>query len=162
MRKFNVKLFLILMGIAVVLAAGLFGVAYLQKPRIARALLWQARRQEDQGETRRMAKYLQRYLEFVPNDQAQKAHLGLVWTSDGYEKEPRTRLRGIDLLNQVLAKEPNQPDLRRAVVKTALDASILDTKTARDHLQILWKDMQEAAATTSAKDMGEVKSLWGH
>jgi tetratricopeptide (TPR) repeat protein len=161
MRKFNVKLFLVLMGIAVVLAAGLFGVSYVQKPRIARALLWQARRQEDQGETRRMAKYLQRYLEFVPNDQAEKAHLGRVWTSDVYEKEPRTRLRGMDLLTQVLAKEPDQPELRRTVVKTALDPAILDTKTARDHLEILWRETQAVEANANPRDLGELESLWG-
>ena len=97
MRKFNVKLFLILMVVVIVGVGGLFGASYLQKPRIARALLWHARRQEDQGEKRKMAKYLERYLEFVPTDQAEKAHLGKVWTSDVYEKEPRVRLRGLAL-----------------------------------------------------------------
>ncbi len=161
MRKFNAKLFLVLMAIVAVVTGTMFGVSYLQKPRIARALLWHSRKQEDQGDTRQMAKYLQRYLEFVPTDLAEKAHLGRVWTSEAYQKEPRVRLRGMELLTEVLTKEPNQPDLRRLVVKTALDPYINDTKTARDNLQILWNDMQAAPNTTNPKDTGEIESLWG-
>jgi hypothetical protein len=158
MRKFNVKLFLVLMTVAGVATAGLFGVYYLQKPRIAHALRWQARRMEDQGETRKMARYLQRYLEFVPTDTGVKAQLGKIWVSEEYQREPRTRLRGMDLLTQVLAKEPDQPELRLLVVKTALDPTILDTKTARDNLQILEKDLKGAADKTSPKDRGEVEA----
>src|SRR5260370_11320107 len=130
MRKFNVKFFLVLMTVAVVATAGLFGVYYLQKPRIAHALRWQARRMEDQGETRKMARYLQRYLEFVPTDTGVKAQLGKMWVSEEYHKEPRTRLRGIDLLTQVLAKQPHQPELRVLVSKAARDPTIFDTTEA--------------------------------
>src|SRR5260370_21543648 len=66
-RKINYKLLLVFMGAAVVLTGGLFAVQYFQSKRIARALLWQANRAEEQSQFDRMARYLQRFLEFAPD-----------------------------------------------------------------------------------------------
>src|SRR5207302_5211637 len=94
MRKFNVKLFLILMAGVVVVGGALFGVHYLQYQRIASALLYQANRAEEQGQTERMATYLQRYLEFAPHDTAARARLGKAWAGDESITSPRTRRKG--------------------------------------------------------------------
>jgi tetratricopeptide (TPR) repeat protein len=161
MRKFNAKLFLILVAAAAVTAGGLFGVHYLQYQRIARALLYQANRAEEQGQTERMAGYLKSYLEFAPHDTAARARLGKAWAGDAFVASPRTRLRGADQLNQVLIKEPDHPDLRKAVIKVALYPNTLRPKMARDHLEALWQDAQKQGEALPAKERGELESLWG-
>jgi tetratricopeptide (TPR) repeat protein len=161
MRKFNAKLFLILVAAVAVAAAALFGVHYLQYQRIARALLYQANRAEEQGQTERMASYLKAYLEFAPHDTAARARLGKAWASDEFLASPRTRLRGADQLNRVLIKDPDRPELRKAVIKVALFPNTLRPKMARDHLQALWQDAQKLGATLSTKERGELESLWG-
>ena len=161
MRKFNVKLFLILMAGVVVLGGALFGIHYLQYRRIASALLYQADRAEEQGQSERVAKYLKDYLEFAPQDTAAKKRLGLAWTSEAFASDPRTRLKGVDLLNQVLIKEPNQPDLHKAIVRVALYPTTARPKIARDHLQPLWTDAQKPDANLTTKERGEVESFWG-
>src|SRR5581483_2298617 len=161
MRKFNVKLFLILMAGVVVLGGALYGVHYLQYQRIARALLYQANRAEEQGQVERGAKYLKDYLEFAPHDTAAKKRLGLAWTSEAFVAKPRMRLRGVELLNQVLIKDPNQPELHKAIVRVSLYPATPNPKAARDHLQPLWNDAQKADANLSTKERGEIESLWG-
>jgi tetratricopeptide (TPR) repeat protein len=161
MRKFNTKLFLILVAGAAVAAAALFGVHYLQYQRIARALLYQANRAEEQGQTERMAGYLKAYLEFAPHDTAARARLGKAWAGDAFVAQPRARLRGADQLNKVLITEPDHPDLRRAVLKVALHPDTLRPKMARDHLEVLWRDAQKRDGGLSTKERGELESLWG-
>src|SRR5438093_1388587 len=160
MRKFNVKLFLILVAGAAVAAGVLFGVHYLQYQRIARALLFQAQRAEEQGQTERMATYLKRYLEFAPHDTAAKARLGKAWAGDEFAASPRTRLRGAELLDQVLIKEPDQPELRKAIIRVALYPNTLRPKMARDQLQTLWRDAQTPGGATSVQERGELESFW--
>ena len=137
------------------------GVHYLQDQRIGRALLFQAKRAEEQGQTERMAIYLQRYLEFAPHDTAEKARLGQIWTSDFFASSPRTRLKGVDLLTQVLIQEPNQPELSKAVIKVALHPTTPRPKMARDQLQTLWQNAQKAEAQLATKERGELESYWG-
>ena len=73
MRKINGKLFLgLLIGVAVS-AGAVFGVHHFQYQRIGQALLWQARHAEEHKDLPKMALYLQRYLEFNPHDDEQKA-----------------------------------------------------------------------------------------
>src|SRR5262249_36584950 len=131
MRKINGKLFLALLVGTAALAAGVFAVHAFQYRRIARALLFQARRAEEAGQVVRMAQYLQRYLEFNPRDHAEKARLGRAWAGDTFAGQPRVRARAASLLDEVLTYE-DDPDLRRLVVKLSLD--LRDTKRARDHL----------------------------
>src|SRR5947209_6042843 len=110
MRKINGKLFLGLLIGSAVLTGTVFGVHHFQTPRIARALLWQARHAEDQGDPVRTARYLQRYLEFRPHDDAEKIHLARVWAGDAFAGQGKVRDKAVHLLDEVLAKDGNQPE----------------------------------------------------
>src|SRR5262249_31911174 len=131
----NGKLFLGLLLGAAVLAAAVFGVHHFQYQRIAQALLWQARRAEEQGQTDRMARYLSRYLEFNPRDDDEKAHLAAAWAGDAFANAPRQRVRAVLLLDEVLTHDGDRPELRRLLVKTALEVG--NPKLARTHLEKL-------------------------
>ncbi len=176
MRKINGKLFLALLIGAVAATAGVAGVHYFQYQRVARALLWQARRAEQEGQMGRMTAYLKRYLEFNPLDNAEKAKLARTWAGDAFVADPRARGKAVRLLDEVLTTE-DDPELRRLLIKTAV--GIEDFKMARDHLQHIlpWPEMDEAikseiafrlkktplpeklAAADPAR--GELETCWG-
>src|SRR5579875_2390234 len=118
MRKINTKLLLGLLLGSLFTSGAVFGVHRFQYGRIADSLLWQARRAEEQGQIRRQARYLQRYLEFRPKDLDAKAQLARLWTSEEFADSPRERGRAVRLLDEVLAQGNDQPDLRRLLVKT--------------------------------------------
>jgi cellulose synthase operon protein C len=135
MRKINTKLLLGLLIGALFATGAVFGVHHFQYGRIADSLLWQARRAEEQGQARRQARYLQRYLEFNPKDLQAKAQLAKLWTSEEFADSPRERGKAVRLLDDVLAQGDDQPELRRLLAKTALE--VRQYKMARNHLEIL-------------------------
>jgi tetratricopeptide (TPR) repeat protein len=163
MRKFNAKLFLVLLVVAAAGAGAVFGAHCYQYPRIAEALLWQAARAEEQGQLERAARYLQRYLEFAPRDDAERAHLARIWAGDAFAGLPKARARALGLLDQVLTRDPGQAELRRLLVRVALE--IGRVKAARDNLQVLLpeKDATWPAGPEPAPDAarGELEALWG-
>ncbi len=59
MRKINGKLFLALLIGDFVMTGGVFSAHWFQYNRVARALLWQARRADQEGQVARRARYLQ-------------------------------------------------------------------------------------------------------
>ena len=93
MRKLNVKLFLILVIGAVAAAGSVWGLHTFQYKRIAAALLWQARRAEEAGKIDQMARYLERYLEFAPQDVEEQAHLGRTLAGDSFAASTRPAVR---------------------------------------------------------------------
>ncbi len=135
MRKINAKVALLLLIGCIVCTGAVFGIHHFQYRRIADSLLWQARRAEEQGEVRRQAKYLQRYLEFNPKDLAEKARLAKLWAGDTFAGSTRERLKAVRLLDEVLTRGEDQPELRRLLVKSALEVQAL--KMARNHLEKL-------------------------
>src|SRR5205807_189761 len=101
MRKINGKLFLVLLASGFLATGGVFAVHYFQYQRIATALLYQARRAEEQEQKTRSARYLQRYLEFNPKDHAEKANLARLLAGDAYAPGSKARARAIELLDEV-------------------------------------------------------------
>jgi tetratricopeptide (TPR) repeat protein len=183
MRKINGKLFLGLLLGTVVLTGSVFAVHHFQYQRIARALLWQARRAEEQGQPRRAAQYLQRYLEFNPRDNDEKANLARTWAGDEFAGNVRARRGALSLMDEVLIYE-DRPDLRRLLVKVALEeGGPRRTKQARDHLARLmpWPQVEDALRADAAErqqrravpapraaeerqqlaDRGELEGYWG-
>ena len=80
MRKINGKLFLALLLGGIVLTAGIFLVHHFQYQRVGQALRWQADHAEKEGKAPRLvARYLQRYLDFNPQDVEQKERLARLW-----------------------------------------------------------------------------------
>ncbi len=176
MRKINGKVFLLLLLTVVFLVGGAFALNYFQYQRIGRALLFQARRAEEQGDPAKTAQYLQRYLEFNPRDLTEKTTLARLWASDAYHPGSRQRLRAMNMLDELL-RQQDDPELRRLLVKVAIDR--YDFKMARDHLEKLlrWQEMQswideETAARQGGKKLpdfmaredkarGELEYWWG-
>jgi tetratricopeptide (TPR) repeat protein len=166
MRKINGKLFLGLLVLAAVLTGTVFGVHQFQYDRIAQALLWQARRAEEQGQVERMALYLGRYLEFNPRDDGERARLAVAWAGDAFANAPRVRNRAVRLLDEVLTRDANRPELRRLLVKTALEVGgSSNLKLARNHLEKLlpWEQVLRPGADGPAVDRerGELEGYWG-
>jgi tetratricopeptide (TPR) repeat protein len=135
MHRLNWKLFLWLVGLAVLLTASVFFVHRLQAGRIADALLWQARRAEEQGHPDQAARYLTRYLEFSPEDTEERAHLGRVLASDALIDSPGARQRALFVLEQVVTREPERHDCRRLLVRVALQ--LQQYQVAESHLDAL-------------------------
>ena len=119
MRKINGKLLLGLLLGTLVLTGSVFGVHHFQYQRIAAALLWQAGRADEQGQAERQAMYLRRYLEFNPQDDAAKEKLARTWAREEFEGRPKVRARAVRLLDEVLNRDGNRPELRRLTVKLA-------------------------------------------
>jgi tetratricopeptide (TPR) repeat protein len=155
MRKINGKLFLALLIGLFVLSGTVFAVHHFQYRRIAEALLWQARRAEEQGQVKRMAQYLARYLDFNPHDLEEKANLAKVWAGEEFAGNVKVRAAALRLLEDVLRVE-DRPELRRLAVKVALE--IRQLKQARDHLALLlpWPQMQ---ASIRADQAARAKNL---
>jgi tetratricopeptide (TPR) repeat protein len=138
MNKVNVKLFAILLAAGVVLAGGLLVLHALQSGRIADALLWQARRAEEQGDLKKAAQYLQRYLEFEPEDQGERAHLGRVLADPKLASNYQAREQALFVLEQVVARDAGRHDLRRPLVRVATELEQFDAAGA--HLDVLEKN----------------------
>jgi tetratricopeptide (TPR) repeat protein len=169
MRKINGKLFLGLLVGTAVLAGAVFAIHVVQYQRIAQALLWQARRAEEQGQVERMARYLSRYLEFSPRDDLEKAHLAVVWSGEAFANAPRLRYRAVRLLDDVLAHDASRTDLRRLLVKSALELGTHPDilKLARGHLEKLLpydqvvRDARRQGEVTVDRERGELEGCWG-
>jgi cellulose synthase operon protein C len=146
MRRFNTRLFLWLLGTTAVLTGVVFLVHYLQTGRIASALLWQAHRAEEQGHPEQTARYLSRYLDFVPDDHEQRAELGrvlgnLVVSGDKGKVSYRTRQQALFVLEQVVARDPQRQDMRRLLARVAMDLG--RPEVALEHLNQLHAELQE-------------------
>src|SRR5262249_47836530 len=136
-RKLNVKLFLYLVGGTALLAGALFVVHRLQAGQIASGLLWQADRAEKEGRPDQAARYLRRDLEFERKDMAPGARRGGTLASPQLAVTPRAREQARFVLEQVLARDPDRHDLRRLLVRVALDLGRVEQ--AGEHLDRLQK-----------------------
>ncbi len=160
MRKTNLKVLLAVLGGTIVLAGVLFGVHYLQRQRIASALLWQARKAEEANQVDRTIRFLGRYLDFRPDDLDEKARLGRTLLSETAASSPAARSRAVDLLDAVLRQQPERSDDRRTLVKGALTLSNR-TKLARESLTLLLDPNKPEQVKMSPEDLGELEGFWG-
>jgi tetratricopeptide (TPR) repeat protein len=135
MRILNVRFLLVLLGLAVATTSGVAITHYLQAGRIAAALLAQARAAEDEGRPAEAARCLSRYLEFMPRDVEERAHLGELLASPELAVSPHACGRAVMVLEQVLGRDPDRRDSRRRLVRLALDTG--RPELAREHLKVL-------------------------
>lgn len=148
MRRLNVKLVFCLFAGTTLFLAALFLVHWLQKGSIGRTLLARAERAEQQQELRQVVRYVSRYLELMPDDIEERAHLGRILASDQLAVTAKARTQAIFVIEQVLLKDSQRHDLRLRLVRLALD---LDRQElAQQHLRVLQGTM---------KDNGEVEHL---
>lgn len=135
MRQLNGRFLLILTGVMVLSAGSVFLIHRAQSGRIARALLRQAKRAEEQSRLDLKMKFLGRYLEFRPKDNAVRAELGQTLASPEVAVTHRGRERALFVLEQVLLHEPDRQDSRRQLVRIAMQLGRQDV--AREHLKTL-------------------------
>ena len=126
MRRLNVKLFLYLLAGLVLFSGTLFAVHRLQAGNISGGLLYQANQADKDGHPKQAARYLGRYLDFVPGDVEARARLGKTLADPRLAVTTRARERARFVLEQVLARDPDRHDVRRTLVKLALDAHLLE------------------------------------
>jgi predicted Zn-dependent protease len=158
MRKINVKVFVTLVAGTAAFVAVLFAVHYFQNQRIARALLWQARKAEEQNHSEQVVRYLERYLEFAPRDIEERAHLGRTLAGDAFAGLGKMRQRALLVLDQVITSDPGRADERRLLVKVALE--LRNLKAARDSLEVLLPEKGPQGGSGTAAEQAELEGYW--
>ena len=143
MRQVNTRFFFLLVGAAAALSAALFGVHRLQAGNITAALLWQAAQAEKNGRADLAARYLGRYLEFVPDDIEQRARLGEILSDPKVIVTPAACRRAKFVLNQVLTWDPQRHDTRRSLCRVALAGRELEP--AEEQLKVLKQKLPGSA-----------------
>jgi cellulose synthase operon protein C len=137
MRKINTRFFLSLLAILGVGAVGIFALHRLQAGNISDALLWQVSQSEKAAKLDQAARYLGRYLEFVPDDLEERAHLATLLAEPKIATTGKRIARARFVIEQVLAKDPQRHALRQDLVRLAILTRQLDF--AKEHLDLLPK-----------------------
>ncbi|MCI0460203.1 MAG: tetratricopeptide repeat protein [Gemmataceae bacterium] len=137
MRRLNVKLFLYFLASLALLAGAVLAVHRLQASNISNGLLWQANQADKEGRPDQAARYLNRYLEFAPDDLETRARLGKTLADRKVAVTTRAREKARFVLQQVLTREPDRHDVRRCLVRLLLDARYADL--AEEELKYLEK-----------------------
>ncbi len=149
-RSVNVRVVLVLTGVVAVLGTSVHFLHGYQMQENASSLARQAERALAQGELGKSAKYLDRYLTFVPRDTAALVQLGQVL--DRLADGPAGRFQALQYLEQALRRDPARRDLRRRVVSLAIDQ--FQFHDALSHLEQLLSDAPES-------EKGELEHLAG-
>lgn len=137
MRRLNAKLLFSFLGGLVVLSGTVFAVHRLQAGNISDALLYQADQAGKENRPDQVARYLNRYLEFAPDDHDARARLGKTLADPRLVVTTRGRDRARFVLEQVLTHDPDRHEARRCLAKLLLDARYPDQ--AEEHLKYLQK-----------------------
>jgi tetratricopeptide (TPR) repeat protein len=111
MRRLNVKLSLILVAAAAVLAGGMYWIHEVQTRRNAGALLRQADAAEKSGDRTKTLEYLDRYLTYAPDDVATLIRYGEMLASDPHRTEA-----AVNTFEKVLIRSPDRTDIRLRLV----------------------------------------------
>jgi tetratricopeptide (TPR) repeat protein len=118
-RTLNVRLLFWTLGTIVVVATAVHVVHTLQVRRNASAYLRQADLAFQEGNLPRAATFLSQYLSFEPGDTEALTKYGL--TLDQAAKKPATRARAVQVLEQVLRRDPDRHDIRERLARILID-----------------------------------------
>jgi tetratricopeptide (TPR) repeat protein len=125
----------LMLGVAVYVLHG------YQVDRMARNLLNQASREQQDAHPLRAAAVLGRYIELRPGDLDAKARFGLLLA--GVARTPEERARSLLVLDRVLLVHGSRRDVRREAVRLAMSLEHFDA--ALGHVQILLEEQPEDA-----------------
>jgi predicted Zn-dependent protease len=132
-NRVNGKAVIILLGTFAALAVGVHFLHAYQLKRNAREVYAQALVMQEEGRLAEAVDYLDQFLGLAPGDNEALARLGVLL--DELAKTSRARARAFYILEQVLRREADQPDIRRRVIRIAL--SIGRFSDAEQHLKRL-------------------------
>ncbi|HEV3205245.1 MAG TPA: tetratricopeptide repeat protein [Gemmataceae bacterium] len=144
MRRLNIRLLLLSIGLGIIFGSGIFSLHWLQSGRIAEAILRQAQKFEEEKNYPQSVKFLGRYLEFIPNDLEQRAQLGRLLAGEQFADSWKARESAFFNLEQVLTRQPERDDLRLLLVRVTMDLRRFEG--AREHLDYLVKTRPEDGA----------------
>jgi tetratricopeptide (TPR) repeat protein len=117
MRTINARFFFTLLGASALAAAALVLVHRFQTGRIAAAMLWQSDHTLEAGDLEQAIKYLDRYLEFQPEDTDAMARLGELMERRPFgQRQPALG----KLYERALRIDPRREPLRRKVIEVYL------------------------------------------
>jgi tetratricopeptide (TPR) repeat protein len=145
MKRLNLKVLAIVLGVAALLGAGTYGLYQVQSRRNADKVLARIKPGAEKTDPAKTAKGLERYLHYRPDDTAVLARFGLVTADLAASGQQATA--ALEVLERVLGREPDREDVRRRALKLALDVGNFDA--VRRHADALRKaraDDPEAAA----------------
>lgn len=134
-RQLNVKLLGFLVGAAALFALGIHLLHGFQERRNASSLLQQAERAEQDGKAEQAAQHLRTYLGFAPDDTDALTRYGLLLSR--LASQPQARAQALEVLEQVLRRDPSRADVRRQLVDIAMHPQLARYADAREHLEIL-------------------------
>ncbi len=87
------------------------------------------------------------------------ARLGKTWAGETFAGDYRARRKAVSVLETVLREEPDRADLRRLLVKAALEVG--QFKPARDHLQAMLAEDGTARVAMTDVERGQAECFWG-
>jgi len=135
MKRLNLRFLLILLALTAVLSgSGL--VAYkIQRKRSVAALLVRARAAEKAGDRAKADGFYAHYLGFRPDDSEVLADYGVMLA--GAADTPAARQKALLVLEQGLRRDPARSDIRREVIRIAMDRTMQRYAQAREQIETL-------------------------
>ena len=137
MKRLNLKFLIILIAVAVLLGVGAFGAYKIQRKRSVAALLVEAKAAEKAGDRARADGLYAHYLGFRPDDSATMADYGLMLATGA--DSPAARGKALAVLEQVLRRDPSRSDVRREIIRIAMDRTVQLYPQALEQIDALLK-----------------------
>ena len=119
--RLNKRFALVLFGSLTVLGTGTHYLHGYQVRRTSGAMLDRARQLETEGQLNLAADYLGRYLSLKPDDTDALASYGTLLADKRLATSQKAKNRAWLVLNKVLYRTPDRLDVRRQVVRLAMD-----------------------------------------
>ena len=133
MKRLNWKFLLVLVVLAAVLGVGSFAVYKFRRARSVAKLLVQAKAAEKAGDRAKADGLYAHYLGFRPDDSATMADYGLMLATGA--DTPAARAKALGVLEQVLRLDPSRSDVRREIIRIAMDRTVQRYAQAREHIE---------------------------
>ncbi len=144
-KRFNVRLFLWLLGGLVVLAPSTHFLHAFQVKRTASLLLHQGELAEEKGDIPKAISYLSRYVALEPKDAHARAKFGLLLADKKVATTPKALMRAYVTLQYALLLDSEQPDVRRRAIQLAMDPRIdRFTDAAQDINKLFEQNVKDA------------------
>jgi tetratricopeptide (TPR) repeat protein len=140
-KKLNVRFVLYLLGSLAVLGTATHFLHGYQVQRNAHALLNQANLAQERGEISEATDYLERYLGLRPDDTDALAKFGELLADERFNKSLLAKYRAMLVLNKVLSRDPKRHEVRKTVVKLAIDlGQFTDARNDLTALLVVYPD----------------------
>ena len=135
MKRINLRFLIVLVALVAALGGGSLVAYKIQRKRSVEALLAQAKAAEKAGDRVKADGLYAHYLGFRGDDNATMADYGLMLAGDANTREARAK--ALSVLAQVVRRDPGRADVRREVVRIAMDRTVRQYAQALEQLEAL-------------------------